>query len=460
MSLIKSISGIRGTIGGSPGENLTPIDIVESTTAYALWLKEQNPSAKVVIGRDGRISGELVQSLVMNTLLACGIDVLDVGLSTTPTVEVLVPKYQASGGIILTASHNPREWNALKLLNHKGEFISKADGDRLLALLKDKSSLNYASVDELGTYSTIDDAIDQHVQDVLDLALVDAELVRSKKFHLVVDCINSTGALAMPALLDAMGCTYDLLNGEIDGEFAHNPEPLPKNLQELMILTPKQSADMGIALDPDVDRLAIIAEDGSYFGEEYTIVICADYILGNTPGPVVSNLSSSRALADIAAKYNCERVASAVGEVNVVQTMKDSNAVFGGEGNGGVIYPASHYGRDALVGVALILSYMAKTGKQLSQLRASYPSYSMSKNKIPLKNTAQADELIEHLSEKYADQNPNTVDGLKIDFPDSWIHLRKSNTEPIIRVYTEHESDEKANALAKRFLDEATNFFG
>ncbi len=452
MTLIKSISGIRGTIGGKPGENLTPIDIVECTTAFGLWILKNHSNPKVVIGRDGRISGAMVSSIVSQTLISLGIDVVDLGYSTTPTVEMAVVFESAAAGIVLTASHNPKQWNALKFLNHKGEFISKADGEELLSYIE-AGKLEYKEVDHLGAYTTKDGSIAEHIQAILDLDTVNADLIRSNNLKVVVDCINSTGAISIPPLLDALGVEYVLLNEEITGDFAHNPEPLPAHLVDLCDVVVKEKADFGIAVDPDVDRLALVSDDGTLFGEEYTLVAVADYLLSKKAGNTVSNLSSTRALNDITAKYGGSYYASAVGEVNVVEMMKAKDAVIGGEGNGGVIYPGLHYGRDALVGIAFVLSLIAERSTSLSALRASYPDYYISKNKIQLDDSINLDEIFKALREKFKDERLNDIDGLKIDFEEGWVHLRKSNTEPIIRVYSESKSEEKSKDLAMQVID-------
>ncbi len=449
MALIKSISGIRGTIGGAKGENLTPEDIVESAAAYGQWLKNTGKAPKVIMGRDARISGELVSQLVSSTLRAMGIDIIDLGLSTTPTVEIAVPAENAGGGIILTASHNPKQWNALKLLNDKGEFISAKDGQDLLDLIKD-GGVSYSEVENLGTYTKDDSYIQKHIDLILALDLVDNEAVKTANFRVVVDCINSTGAISIVPLLEQMGCEVFVLNGEMTGQFAHNPEPLPAHLFELSNEVKSKRAHLGISVDPDVDRLALVCEDGEMFGEEYTLVAVADYILTKKKGNTVSNLSSTRALKDVTTKHGGEYFASAVGEVNVVNKMKEVNAVIGGEGNGGVILPELHYGRDALAGIALILSHLAHFGKPISFLRNSYPSYSISKNKIQLTPDIDLDMLFAKLKSKYKNENLNTIDGLKIEFESDWIHLRRSNTEPIIRIYSESVSEVIANNLADK----------
>ncbi len=451
MALIKSISGFRGTIGGRPGDNLTPQDIVECTAAFGQWVLNNTGIHHIVVGRDGRMSGEIVSSLVVNTLRSMGINVTDLGLSTTPTVEIAVPMEGAGGGIILTASHNPREWNALKLLNHKGEFISARDGEAVLGIVADRS-VEYAPVDKLGTYRQVDTYIQTHIVKILAHPLVDIEAVRSKNFKIVVDAINSTGALSVPPLLEALGCQYILLNGEVNGHFAHNPEPLKEHLGQLSTEVKLQKAHLGIAVDPDVDRLVFMSEDGELFGEEYTLVAVADYVLSKRPGNTVSNLSSTRALRDVTLKYNGAYYAAAVGEVNVVEKMKAVNAVIGGEGNGGVIMPDLHYGRDALIGIALFLSHLAHAGKQLSTLRKTYPDYQMSKTKIDRSPEIDLDKIFSTLRQKYQREQLNTEDGLKIDFEDGWVHLRPSNTEPIIRIYSESHSAVIAANLARKII--------
>jgi phosphomannomutase len=453
MSFIKSISGFRGTIGGHAGDNLTPQDIVESAAAFGQWVLNTTGNKKIVLGRDGRISGEIVNGLVVNTLRALGIDVVDLGLSTTPTVEIAVPLEQAGGGIILTASHNPKEWNALKLLNQHGEFISAADGAAVLQLAAERSIV-YATVDKLGTYSTNDRYIQIHIDLILTLPLVDVEAVRSKQFKVVLDAINSTGAIAVPLLLQALGCTVTVINEAVTGHFAHNPEPLKENLSHLSQEVRRQKAHLGIAVDPDVDRLVFMCEDGELFGEEYTLVAIADYVLRRRPGNTVSNLSSTRALADVTQKYGGTYTAAAVGEVNVVHKMKATNAVIGGEGNGGVILPELHYGRDALVGIALFLSHLAHSGRQISTLRQTYPSYFMAKNKIERSPNIDLAKIFEALTHKYRNEQINTEDGLKIDFSEGWVHLRPSNTEPIIRVYSESYSESIANSLAQKIMND------
>ena len=455
MTLIKSISGIRGTIGGKPGEGLSPLDVVKFTSAYAMFVKSEATVAKptVVIGRDARISGEMVKNLVVGTLQGMGIDVIDLGLSTTPTVEVAVPELKADGGIILTASHNPKQWNALKLLNNKGEFISGEIGETILENAAN-DAYSFAEVDDLGSYSTDDTFLQKHIDMVLNLPLVNVEKVKAANFKVACDCVNSTGGIFIPALLEALGCEVVKLYCEPNGEFPHNPEPLPEHLTEITKTIVESGADFGVVVDPDVDRLAMVSENGEMFGEEYTLVAVADYVMRHTPGNTVSNLSSTRALRDVTRNRGGEYFASAVGEVNVVNLMKEKNAIIGGEGNGGIIYPESHYGRDALVGIALFLSLMAEEGTKCSELRASYPPYSISKNKISLTPEINVDELLKVVAEKYANEEVNTVDGVKIDFATGWVHLRKSNTEPIIRVYAEAESMDAANELAKRIMDD------
>lgn len=456
MTLIKSISGIRGTIGGAPDEGLTPLDIVKFTSAFGTWIKKRNAQnrSKIVIGRDARISGEMVQNIVVGTLEGLGIDVIDLDLSTTPTVEVAVPMEKAQGGIILTASHNPKQWNALKLLNEKGEFISATDGEEVLQIA-DKSDFSYADVDDLGSYKKDDSYLQKHIQAVLDLPLVDVAAIRAKNFKVAMDCVNSTGGIFLPALLKALGVENILeLYCEPNGQFPHNPEPLPENLTEISAQIKSQKADVGFVVDPDVDRLAIVSENGEMFGEEYTLVAVSDYVLKNTPGNTVSNLSSTRALRDVTEKNGGKYYASAVGEVNVVNMMKAQNAVIGGEGNGGIIYPELHYGRDALVGIALFLTHLAKSGMTCSELRNSYPNYYISKNKIELTPSINVDEILEKVEDKYKQEQVNTIDGVKIDFPSEWVHLRKSNTEPIIRIYSESNSMESADALANRIIDD------
>ena len=455
MSLIKSISGIRGTIGGKVDENLTPIDAVKFAAAYGSWLKGQSGKeyVKVVIGRDARISGEMIQNLVQYTLIGLGIDVVNIGLSTTPTVEVAVPLEKADGGIILTASHNPKEWNALKLLNNKGEFVSDEDGKAILRIAQE-NDFSFATVDHLGKLSHDDRYIDLHIEQVLALPLVTPKAIQEKKFRVVVDAVNSTGGIAIPRLLERLGVEVVKLYCEPNGHFPHNPEPLKEHLGDICKKVVEEKADFGIVVDPDVDRLAFITDQGEMFGEEYTLVACADYVLSKAKGNVVSNLSSSRALRNIAQKHGVTYSAAAVGEVNVVTEMKRVGAIIGGEGNGGIIYPELHYGRDALVGVALFLSLLAERGSSVQQLRESYPAYFMSKNKIQLTEQINPDQILKAMEQKYAHEQTTTIDGLKIDFSESWVHLRKSNTEPIIRIYTEAKSQKEADELAQRFIQE------
>lgn len=455
MTLIKSISGIRGTIGGKVGDNLTPVDAVKFASAYGTFLKQNSSKTKlkVVIGRDARISGPMIHNLVMNTLLGLGIDVIDLGLSTTPTVEIAVPMEKADGGIILTASHNPKQWNALKLLNEKGEFLSGANGEKILEIAE-AEAFDFSEVDDLGEITTNDSYMDIHIDEVLDLPLVDAEAVAKRKFKVVVDGVNSSGGIIIPNLLEQMGVEVVKLYCEPNGHFPHNPEPLKEHLGDICKLVLEEKADFGIVVDPDVDRLAFISNDGEMFGEEYTLVACADYVLSKTPGNTVSNMSSSRALRDITNKHNGSYQASAVGEVNVVELMKKTNAIIGGEGNGGIIYPELHYGRDSLVGVALFLTYLANQEKTVAELRASYPQYYMSKNKIELTPQIDVDAILVAMTEKYKNENITTIDGVKIDFATDWVHLRKSNTEPIIRIYTEAPTQVQADSLALRIIDE------
>jgi len=455
MTLIKSISGIRGTIGGLQGENLTPIDAVKYAAAYGSWVKQQRNKEdyKVVVGRDARISGEMIQQLVMNTLVGMGIHIVDLGLSTTPTVEMAVTMEHADGGIILTASHNPKQWNALKLLNNKGEFLNAAAGQEILDIAEN-AEIDFADVDSLGEINKNDAYIDLHIDEILQLPLVNAEAVKKAKFKVVIDAVNSTGGIAVPLLLEAMGVQPVKLYCTPNGEFPHNPEPLKEHLTDLMELVVKEHADFGIVVDPDVDRLAFVDEKGEMFGEEYTLVAVADYVLQNTKGNTVSNMSSSRALRDITQKHGGTYTASAVGEVNVVDKMKETNAVIGGEGNGGIIYPELHYGRDSLVGIALFLTYMADIKINVSELRKKYTSYFMSKKKIELTPQLDVDAILKEMAQKYASEDINTLDGVKIDFAENWVHLRKSNTEPIIRIYTEAKSQSEADALADKIIKE------
>ncbi len=454
MTLIKSISGIRGTIGGATGDTLNPLDIVKFTTAYATFIGREAKGKKVVVGRDGRISGPMVRDVVVGTLMGMGYDVIDIGLATTPTTELAVRMAGADGGIIITASHNPRQWNALKLLNREGEFLTAADGAEVLRIAEEED-FNYAEVDQLGT-CTIDDTYNQrHIDSVLQLKLVDLEAIKKRHFRVCVDAINSVGGIILPDLFKALGVDYEILNGECTGDFAHNPEPLEKNLQGIMDKMKKGGFDLGIVVDPDVDRLAFICEDGKMFGEEYTLVSVADYVLSHTTGNTVSNLSSTRALRDVTEKHGGKYTAAAVGEVNVTTKMKEVGAVIGGEGNGGVIYPESHYGRDALVGIALFLSSLAQKGCTVSELRATFPEYQIAKNRIDLTPETDVDAILVKVKEMFAKDNSaqvNDVDGVKIDFPDRWVHLRKSNTEPIIRVYSEAQTMEQADDLGKQLM--------
>lgn len=454
LTLIKSISGIRGTIGGIAGNGLTPIDIVKFTAAYGSWVIAKTNNKKIVLGRDARISGEMVNNLVIGTLQGLGIEVIDLGLSTTPTVEIAVPMEQAGGGIILTASHNPKQWNALKLLNEKGEFISDADGKEVLDIAE-KSEFAFAEVDELGKVTSNDTYLQKHIDVILALPLVDVEAIKAANFKIAIDCVNSTGGIFVPALLRALGVeTIYELYCEPNGQFPHNPEPLPENLTEIAKVVQAKNADLGIVVDPDVDRLCFVNEDGTMFGEEYTLVAVADYILQNTPGNSVSNLSSTRALRDVTEKSGGEYNASAVGEVNVVNKMKATNAIIGGEGNGGIIYPELHYGRDALVGIALFLTHLAKFGKSISILRSSYPEYHISKNKITLTPEMDIDALLLKVQERYKNQPNSTIDGLKIEFDKQWVHLRRSNTEPIIRIYSEAGTETVAENLASKIISD------
>jgi len=452
MALIKSISGIRGTIGGKTGDNLTPLDIVKFTAAYGTLLLQEGANKKIIVGRDGRISGPIVKDLVIGTLKSLGLDVIDLDLSTTPTVEMAVVFGNAGGGIILTASHNPKEWNALKLLNNKGEFINSQQGEKVLDIAA-REDFVFATVDKLGTCTTDDAALQKHIDAVVNYDLVDIAAIKKAKFKIVVDAVNSTGAIAVPALLKALGVKdIELLNGEVNGKFAHNPEPLPEHLTGLSSEVVKQNASLGIAVDPDVDRLCFVCEDGSMFGEEYTLVAVADYVLSNRVGNTVSNMSSTRALKDITIKHGGEYFSSAVGEVNVVNRMKEVNAVIGGEGNGGIILPDLHYGRDALIGIALFLTHLAKSKKTAKQLRNSFPDYFISKNKIKLEDGVDVKSVFEKIKLKYKNQPINTEDGLKIEFEKDWVHLRTSNTEPIIRIYAESNFETTADNIAKRMM--------
>ena len=452
--MIKSISGLRGEIGGAAGNGLTPLDIVKFTSAYATFIRRCNPEAKrVVVGRDARLSGEMVRQVVCGTLMGMGFDVTDIGLASTPTTELAVTWLKADGGLILTASHNPRHWNALKLLNEKGEFLSAADGNQVLAIAESED-FDYATVDNLGKYSRDDSMNSRHIQSVLDLELVDVEAIRKAGFSVAIDCVNSVGGIILPQLLEKLGVkSVKKLYCEPTGDFQHNPEPLEKNLSDIMNLMKKGGQDVAFVVDPDVDRLAFIDENGNMYGEEYTLVTVADYVLKHTPGNTVSNLSSTRALADVTRSYGCEYNAAAVGEVNVTTKMKETGAVIGGEGNGGVIYPASHYGRDALVGIALFLSHLAHEGKKVSELRRTYPEYFIAKNRIDLKAGTDIDAILTKVKGIYSDQKINDIDGVKIDFPDKWVHLRKSNTEPIIRVYSEAHSMKEADEIGQAVMD-------
>lgn len=458
MALIKSISGIRGTIGGKTGDNLTPLDVVKFTSAYGSWLLNQGTNRKVVIGRDGRISGPMIQQLVVNTLLGMGLDVVDIGLSTTPTVEMAVVWENAAGGIIITASHNPKEWNALKLLNHLGEFISAADGAYILEKAE-STDIVYSSVDKLGTYSSDKNYLQEHIDAVVNYPLVDVEAIRKRNIKVVVDVINSTGSIFIPPLLKALGVEEVILvNEELTGKFSHNPEPLPENLVELSSAVRMHKADFGIAVDPDVDRLCFVCEDGSMFGEEYTLVAVADYVLSKRPGNTVSNMSSTKALKEVTLKHGGQYFPSAVGEVNVVNRMKEMNAVIGGEGNGGIIVPDLHYGRDALAGIGLFLSAFAQHKNGMRSFRSKYPDYFISKNKIELENGIDVNSIFDKISKKYKKQPINTEDGLKIEFDSDWVHLRTSNTEPIIRIYAESNFETTANNIALRLMQDIKEF--
>jgi phosphomannomutase len=469
MTLIKSISGIRGTIGGRPGEGLSPVDVVKFTSAFATFIAahSRKKRIKIVVGRDARISGEMVNNLVLGSLQGMGVDVVDIGLSTTPTVEIAVPEENADGGIILTASHNPKQWNALKLLNSKGEFISESDGAEVLDIAQNEK-YSYAEVNSLGKITRNDTYFKKHIEKILALPLVDAAAIKKADFKVVIDCVNSTGGIVLPQLLKALGVSKVVeLYCEPNGEFPHNPEPLPENLRDISKVVRKEKADLGIVVDPDVDRLALVCEDGEMFGEEYTLVAVAEYVLNKRSpsekasgkkGNTVSNLSSTRALRDVTEKHNGKYNASAVGEVNVVKLMKETNAVIGGEGNGGIILPELHYGRDALVGIALFLSHLAKYGKSSSMLRSTYPDYHISKNKIELTPEINVDAILENIQQKYKKQPINTIDGVKIEFDKEWVHLRRSNTEPIIRIYSESESETTADNLAKKIMADIREF--
>jgi phosphomannomutase len=460
MSLIKSISGIRGTIGGKVGDNLTPIDVVQFVSAFATFLGKDERPLTLVTGRDARVSGEIINKLICSTLQSLGVHVIDLGLSTTPTVEMAVVQHHADGGIILTASHNPMQWNALKLLNARGEFISAADGAKVLEIIE-KQDYTFSDVHHLGKYTSYDQAINDHIDHIMKLELVDAEAIRKANFSVALDCVNSTGGIALPLLLKKLGVEkVQVLNGDVSGIFAHNPEPLPQHLVDIAQMMQKGGFDVGFVVDPDVDRLAILNEDGSMFGEEYTLVAVSDYILQHKKGNTVSNLSSTRALRDVSNGYGVSYNASAVGEVNVVEKMKATNAIIGGEGNGGVIYPELHYGRDALVGIALFLTFMAKSGKKCSEIRSQYPAYTISKNKIELQPNMNVPEIMQKMAAKYSDYEVNTIDGVKIDFPDGWVHLRPSNTEPIIRIYAEAQSEEHAASLANQIITDIKAIIG
>lgn len=454
MTLIKSISGIRGTIGGQEGDGLTPLDTVKFSAAFGYFCKEQSEKKKIIIGRDARVSGPVVSNIVSSTLQSIGLDVVDLGLSTTPTVEIAVPLEEAAGGIIITASHNPWQWNALKLLNQHGEFISAEDGEHVLKLAE-SAELQFSDIKHLGSYTANETYIDKHIDMILDLPLVDAEAIKEKSYRIAIDCVNSTGAIAIPKLLKALGVEHITeIFCEPTGHFPHNPEPLPENLTQISGQMNKGKHDLGIVVDPDVDRLALIQEDGEPFGEEYTLVAVADYVLKHSPGNTVSNLSSTKALKDITLKKGGSYSAAAVGEVNVVNKMKETNAIIGGEGNGGVIYPKLHYGRDAMVGIALFLSHLAKSGKSVSALRSQYPNYHISKNKIELTPDIDVDGILEAIEKKYKNNPINTIDGVKIEFENEWIHLRKSNTEPIIRIYSESETLATAEHLANKIISD------
>ena len=458
MALIKSISGIRGTIGGKVGENLTPIDVVQFVSAFITFLKKDENPLTIVVGRDARVSGEMINKLVCSTLQSLGVNVIDLGLSTTPTVEMAVVHHHSDGGIILTASHNPMQWNALKLLNARGEFISAADGQKVLEIIE-KQEYQFAEIDKLGKYSTYDKAIEDHIEAILKLDLVNVDAIKRAHFSVILDCVNSTGGLALPLLLKKLGVLkVKVLNDDCSGVFAHNPEPLPQNLRGIADAMKKGSYSVGFVVDPDVDRLAILTENGDMFGEEYTLVSVADYVLQHKKGNTVSNLSSTRALRDVSRKHSVDYNASAVGEVNVVEKMKETDAVIGGEGNGGVIFPELHYGRDALVGIALFLTYMAETGMKCSEIRRLYPSYVISKNKIDLRADMDLKAILQHIAKKYAKNEVNTIDGVKIDFENGWVHLRPSNTEPIIRIYAEAENGKMADSMAEKIIADIREF--
>ena len=462
MTLIKSISGIRGTIGGKPGDGLSPLDLVKFTAAYATWVKENVKKDKitVVVGRDARISGPMVDKIVEGTLMGCGVNVINLGLSTTPTTELAVTMEKADGGIILTASHNPKQWNALKLLNNKGEFLNAAEGEKILQLAEEED-FSFAEVDDLGTTKKEDSYLQKHIDHVCQLELVDVQAICAANFTVAIDCVNSTGGIFLPPLLKALGVKNVIeLYCEPNGHFPHNPEPLPENLSEISALIKAKKADVGFVVDPDVDRLAIVNEDGTMFGEEYTLVAVADYVLSQQKGNTVSNLSSTRALRDVTEKHGGTYAAAAVGEVNVVSKMKETNALIGGEGNGGIIYPASHYGRDALVGIGLFLTHLAKSGKKCSELRGTYPPYFISKNKIELTPGLDVDNILNRMKDKYSHEQVNDIDGIKIDFPDKWVHLRKSNTEPIIRIYSEAATIKEADALAQKIIGDIKKIAG
>lgn len=449
MALLKTISGIRGTIGGKPCENLTPVDVVECTAGFGIWLKRRHGIQKIVVGRDGRISGSIVSQLAVNTLLSMGIDIVDLGYSTTPTVEMMVPKLNAGAGIIFTASHNPKEWNALKFLNQDGEFISAADGQEIIQIISSQS-LEFINIDSLGKYTTYEDAINYHIDQILQYKHIDLAAVKNAGFQVIVDCINSTGSISIPPLLDRLGVKYTLLNTDNYGDFAHNPEPLPKHLEQLSTAVVNQKAHLGISIDPDVDRLAFVCEDGKMFGEEYTLVAIADYILSRQKGNTVSNLSSTRALSDVTHKHGGQYIASAVGEVNVVNAMKANQAIIGGEGNGGVIVPELHYGRDAMAGIAIFLSLLAEKKMSMSALKSTYPAYEIIKDKLELTPELDLADIFSKIKKTFANERINETDGLKIDFEAGWVHMRLSNTEPIVRIYCEAGDPETALMLINK----------